>query len=601
MSTPPVHRPRRVALCVDRWASDATLVLWSYARRAFLRVSERVGGRREGEGLLSHALAFFHPPYLLRFHPPQQRRRGPDGVDGLDTAADRLFIIHVAHAPSRASRREHAAAADGDDAPPSTAWDRGGPLLPPLADALAAFPHTRVELEAASPAAAIVEFAAGAGIDVVLLGGRDPGVGGGAASAARRAATAVGVTRTADAVRRHAPCAVLCVRPGGATRGGLRIRSEADLSSLLGSAALAGAVPPRAPPVHAARRVMLVLDGAQGATLVAEWAAACCLFPDDEITLAPISPRGGGGTAGRRSTAPGDAPHDGDDAADPPTDPDAVVAASLAAARAALVAGGFVERARGATVVSGADRRSALVAATAADGADLVILVGAPPPRRGRLGAPASLAGHVLRHGPCPVLVLPPPRPPPRRRGRGRRADAAPRDAALSPGAGGESPCSPAAHGGGVTSEDEWRGDAARAAADEGAHSDGDARAPAITLRPPSRTSSLAATVLAGLRRHRGGSPPSASPVPSPGAFSPAASEALSPPQGVAPTTTAAPAVDAATRELAVLRWRVSERDAEVAALRARVAALEAALSECGAGAADSDDESDGVGGGEGE
>ena len=142
-------------------------------------------------------------------------------------------------------------------------------------------------------------------------------------------------------------------------------------------------------------------------------------------------------------------------------------------------------------------------------------------------------------------------------------------------------------------------------AADAGAHSDGDVRAPAATLRPPSRTSSLAATVLAGLRRHRGGSPPSASPVPSPGAFSPAASDARSPPPGAVPTTTAtsaAPtAVDAATRELAVLRWRVSERDAEVAALRARVAALEAALYERGAGAADSDDESDGVGGGDGE
>lgn len=43
------QRPRRVALCVDRWSSDATLVLWSYARRAFLRVSVCVcvvGGKK---------------------------------------------------------------------------------------------------------------------------------------------------------------------------------------------------------------------------------------------------------------------------------------------------------------------------------------------------------------------------------------------------------------------------------------------------------------------------------------------------------------------------------------------------------------------------
>jgi hypothetical protein len=40
-----------------------------------------------------------------------------------------------------------------------------------------------------------------------------------------------------------------------------------------------------------------------------------------------------------------------------------------------------------------------------------------------------------------------------------------------------------------------------------------------------------------------------------------------------------------------VLRWRIGGRDAEVEALRARVAALEAALSERGAGGVESAEE----------
>ena len=545
------RRPRRLALCVDVWASDATLVTWSFARRLFLRVRGVGGGGACGWRRRNWAR---RASSGRRPTPTPQKRRGPDGADGLDPR-DRLFIVHVAPHTRKPTR-----AAAG--------WYRGGPLVPPLTAALAAYPFTLVALEAASPAAAIVEFAAASAVDVLILGGRDGG---------RSAASGAG---TADAVRRHAPCAVLCVRPT-ASRHGLRIRSEADLGALLAPPARAGGGGPaagggaaRAARPRPARRIMLAFDGAPAAARVAARAAAGVLFPDDDVVLAALR-------RAKDKDKEKEKEGDGDGAHAP--DADAAAAAALDAARSSLTA-----YATTAVVVpAGADAKSALIDAATAAGVDLLILEGAAPPKRLRSGlGGASLAGHATRRGPCPVLVLPPPPPPPAppsRRSR-RRGD---RAGALSPG--GDSPRSPAAGGG--TDDDERRPGGG------GASSDGGAPA-----RPVSRTSSLAAAVLSGLRlgsrdRDRAGGSPPGTPDSRVGPAPP--QWPCSPPSPSAPPPPPPPRPDPDAAELAVVRWRLSERDAEVAALRARVAALEAALSERGGGGAhDTDEESDGGGGG---
>ncbi|EIE27643.1 hypothetical protein COCSUDRAFT_64320 [Coccomyxa subellipsoidea C-169] len=275
--------------------------------------------------------------YFLR------KQRDASGAEVL-SSLDKLYIVHVWKDGKKEKEKD------------KDKWCGGGPLLPSMRVALAKFPHQIVDLE-----------------KLVQPGGMG--------------------ASTSDTVKSKSKCPCLIVRPASARNEKMRIKSNANLGTLLDAEArgrhMDGALAARLkttsmvlPGTDELRKVCLAFESVEVGQHMLAWATKYCLFPDDEVYIVHCLSKSLMKLANKRGNEVG--PEVVEE-----VDGDAVNVVSNTQLKD--------------------EPKSGLCDFLEENSIDLVIVgyVSTSRLRKTLNLGQASLSSHLLHHAPCPTLVIP--------------------------------------------------------------------------------------------------------------------------------------------------------------------------------------------------